>query len=526
VENGKELPEDKKVNVNPNFYYPIPLKCPDSGISPSGENYFYLPNDMSCGDLDGDGQWDLVLKWAPSNSRDNAHKGYTGNVYIDAYSLNGSFLWRIDLGINIRSGAHYNQFLVADYDGDGKAEIACKTAPGTKDGTGSYLSKGPAASDYDVSDFRNKQGFIVEGPEYLSIFNGETGKEMATVNYVPQRGDQMAWGDNQGNRVDRFLATNAYLDGKKPSMVFQRGYYTRMALTAFDWDGKKLKVKWKFDSNDKGSEKAFNQGNHNLCAGDVDNDGFDEIIEGACAIDHNGKLMYSTGLGHGDAMHLGDMDIDNPGLEVFSVHENKTATYGYELHDAKTGKILCGSFTGTDNGRGMAGDIDSSSPGCEMWSKDVEGVFSSKGLQISKVKPSVNFRIYWDGDLQDELLDGTIIEKWNGNGTDTLIDFSKYSNASKINGTKSNPCLQADLIGDWREEVIYYNSANNSELLIFTTTTLTKYRLYTLMNDPIYRLAIAWQNIVYNQPPHLGFFLGNGVEKAPKPNIFLIKSLK
>jgi rhamnogalacturonan endolyase len=499
------------------------LKRPENGISPSGENYSYSPNDMSCGDLDGDGKWDLILKWAPTNSHDNAHKGYTGNVYLDGYKLDGTFLWRIDLEVNIRSGAHYNQFLVADYDGDGKAEIACKTTPGTKDGFGNFLNTGPAANDNDTINYRNKDGFIVEGPEYLTIFNGETGKEMATVNYIPQRGNQMDWGDDHGNRVDRFLATNAYLDGNKPSMVFQRGYYTRMALTAYDWDGKTLLQRWAFDSNDKDSEKAFNQGNHNISAGDIDSDGFDEIVEGACAIDQDGKLMYSTGLGHGDAMHLGDLDLDNPGLEVFTVHENHSAKYGYDLHDAKTGNILWGGFTGTDNGRGIAADIDASSPGYEMWSKEAEGIFSSKGKQLSKIKPSVNFRIYWDGDLQDELLDGTVIEKWNGNGTDTLINFNKFSNASKINGTKANPCLQADLSGDWREEVIYYNSATNDELLIFTTTILTNHRLYTLMHDPIYRLGVAWQNVAYNQPPHLGFFLGNGTEKAPKPNIVLIK---
>jgi len=522
-QNGVETIDNKCIGILSDIFLKIPLKKPDDARDPNGQMYGYSPNDMSVGDVDGDGQWDLILKWAPSNSHDNAHKGYTGNVYIDAYQLNGNFLWRIDLGINIRSGAHYNQFLVGDYDGDGKAEIACKTAPGTKDGTGKFLSNGPAAKDNDSADYRNKSGFIVEGPEYLTIFNGLTGKEMATVNYIPERGNQMDWGDNQGNRVDRFLATNAFLDGKKPSMVFQRGYYTRMTLTAFDWDGKKLQKHWAFDSNNKGSEKAFNQGNHNLSAGDVDGDGFDEVIEGACAIDHDGKLMYSTGLGHGDAIHLGDIDLDNPGLEVWEVHENKTVEYGYELHDAKSGNILWGAFTGTDNGRGMAGDIDANSPGYEMWSRDVDGIFSCKGKQLSKVKPSVNFRIYWDGDLQDELLDGTVIEKWNGNGTDTLIDFSRYSNAAGINGTKANPCLQADLFGDWREEVIYYNSANNFELLIFTSIIETKYKLYTLMHDPIYRLGIAWQNVAYNQPPHLGFFLGNGVEKAPKPRIVLSK---
>jgi hypothetical protein len=521
----QEIVNNTSIKVNPNFYYKIKLKRPENGISKDGNNYSYTPNDMSIGDLDGDGQWDLILKWEPSNSHDNSHKGYTGIVYLDSYKIDGTFMWRINLGKNIRAGAHYTQFLVGDYDGDGKSELVCKTAPGTKDGTDVFLNKGQAENDDDNADYRNENGFIVKGPEYLTIFEGSTGREMATIKYVPERGgDGSGWGDNYGNRVDRFLATNAYLNGKNPSMVFQRGYYTRMALTAYDWDGKNLKEKWTFDSNSENSKAAIGQGNHNLSAGDIDEDGFDEIIEGSCAIDHDGTLMYSTGLGHGDAIHFGDLDHDRRGLEVWQMLEDKSAKYNYELHDAKTGEIIWGGFTGTDNGRGLAADIDPLSPGYEMWSRDGEGIYSCKGKQLSKNKPSINFRIYWDGDLLDELLDGTVIEKWTGNNTEKLIDFSNYSNASKINGTKSNPCLQADLFGDWREEVILYNEENSSELIIFTTTILTTHKLYTLMHDPIYRLGISWQNTAYNQPPHLSFFLGNGIEKAPKPHIKLVKS--
>lgn len=492
----------------------INLQQPAAGSTASG-SFTYVPNDIAVGDLDGDGQYELVLKWDPTDSKDNSLSGYTGNVIIDAYKLNGTRLWRIDLGVNIRAGAHYTQMLVGDYDSDGKAEVAMKTAPGTKDGSGSYLSKGPAASDDDSEDDRNSKGYVLTGNEYLTIFNGKTGKEMSTVNYTPARGTVSGWGDSYGNRVDRFLATNAYLDGKKPSMVFQRGYYTRMAVTAYDWNGTTLSQRWAYDAKTSGKE-CYGQGNHNLAAGDVDSDGKDEIIEGACAINDDGSFMYRTGLGHGDAMHMGDMDLDNPGMEVWEVHEETAAAYGYELHDAKTGKILWGTKTASDNGRGVAGDVDASSPGYEMWSGANYNTYSSKGVVLSTSRPSYNFRVYWDGDLQDELLDGNKLDKWNGNGSTRLITFTGNS----CNSTKQTPNFSGDILGDWREEVILHNGSN--QLYVYTTTIPTTYRLYTLAHDPVYRNAMSWQNAAYNQPPHLGFFLGNGVDKAPVPNIKLV----
>lgn len=454
----------------------IQLQQPTGGTTPDGVAYTYSPNDCSVGDVDGDGQWEIILKWDPSNSKDNSQKGYTGNVYLDCYELNGTLLWRIDLGVNIRAGAHYTQFLVGDYDVDGKAEIACKTAPGTKDGTGAFLSKGPAASDDDSKDFRNTSGYILSGNEYLSIFNGQTGKELATVSYNPARGTVKLWGDDYGNRVDRFLATNAYLDGKKPSMVFQRGYYTRMTLAAWDWDGTSLTQRWFYDGATSGSG-GYGQGNHNLSSGDVDNDGYDEILEGSCAIDHNGTFMYRTGLGHGDAIHLSDLDIDNPGLEVWTVHEDTAVAYGYELHDAKTGKILWGENASVDVGRGVAADVDASSAGFELWSSANSNTYSNKGAILSKSRPSYNFRIYWDADVQDELLDGNKLDKWNGSGSTRLITFTGNS----CNTTKATPNLCADILGDWREEVILHDGA--SKLYVYTTTLPTTNRLYTLMHD-------------------------------------------
>lgn len=506
----------------------IPLGIPPAGTTPSGEAYTYSPNDASAGDLDGDGKWDLVLKWDPSNSKDNSQSGYTGNVYIDGMTLEGTRLWRIDLGRNIRAGAHYTQFVVADFDGDGKAEVIFKTAPGTKDGTGAFLSKGPAASDNDAADYRNSSGFVTTGPEYLSIFSGQTGKELATVAYNPGRDPANGWGKTTEttNRVDRFLAAAAWLDGIKPSAVMQRGYYGRMALAAWDWNGTTLTQRWYYNAATEG-QQCFSQGNHNLSVGDVDADGKDEIIQGSCAIDHDGKFMYRTGLGHGDAMHLGDLDPNRPGLEVWQVHEETGSAYGYELHDARTGEIIWGTNTGTDNGRGLAADIDAASPGHEMWSS-APNLFSATGTQLSTSKPSVNFRIYWDGDLQDELLDaiGTTpspmkIDSWkNGRLVSSDDRWGPYVGHT-INGTKSNPVLSADLFGDWREELILRQN-DNSALILYTTTIPTTHRLYTLMHDPIYRAGIAWQNVAYNQPPHLGFWLGAGTDKAPKPDIVLV----
>lgn len=488
----------------------IPLEQPAGGRLADVE-YTYKPNDIGVGDLDGDGQWELVVKWEPTNASDNASQRLSGNVFLDAYEFSGQRLWRIDLGCNIRAGAHYTQFLVGDYDSDGRAEVACKTAPGTRDGAGEFLAGGPAAGDNDAADHRDPHGRILTGPEYLTVFAGPSGRELATVNYWPPRGSVKSWGDDYGNRVDRFLATNAYLDGVKPSMVFQRGYYTRMAIAAYDWDGTKLTRRWKHDSATPGVG-AYGQGNHNLAAGDVDGDGRDEIIQGAAAIDDDGSLMYRTGLGHGDAMHLGDLDPTNDGLEVWCVHEGEQAAFGQELHDARTGRVLWGTKTASDVGRGLAADIDAASAGHEMWSSSVAGTWACTGEHLSDERPRINFRIYWDGDLCDELLDGRRLEKWSSGKVSRLITLP----GSACNGTKQTPNFSGDILGDWREEVILHD---DDALYLTTTTIPTEHRLFTLAHDPVYRLAMSWQNAGYNQPPHLGFWLGAGADTVPLPAI-------
>jgi rhamnogalacturonan endolyase len=480
---------------------------PGSGTDARPSNprqYTYSPGDASVADLDGDGQYEIVLKWDPSNARDNAQDGFTGDVIIDAYKLDGKQLWRINLGKNIRAGAHYTQFLVYDFDGDDKAEMACKTADGTIDGKGNII--GDPARDYV-----NERGRILSGPEYLTMFNGATGEALKTVDYVPGREDHCGWGANEcnGNRVDRFLACVAYLDGVHPSPVFCRGYYGRLTIAAWDWKNGELKQRWFFDSNN-GHPEYMGQGNHNLSAGDVDNDGKDEIVYGSSLYDDNGEPVYTTGKGHGDAMHLSDLDPDIPGLEVWAVKE--TRGQGGVLHSAATGKTLFQVPGEGDTGRGNAADIYPDHRGFEMWSSTSKGIYSVKGEKITDAVPSVNFRIYWDGDLQDELLDKTFIDDWDyiNHKPVRLLDASKFGGTS-INGTKATPVISADILGDWREEVIF-RGTDNSSLILVTTTIPTQYRMKTLMHDPVYRLGVAWQNVVYNQPPHLGIYIGDGVK--------------
>ncbi len=503
VIDGNESVPSKTVEVWSEQYKSLPLQTPDG----------YTPNDASVGDLDGDGEYEIVLHQT-GTGHDNAHSGFTDPPILQAYKLDGTFLWEINLGINIREGAHYTQFMVYDFDGDGIAEIACKTAPGTKDGTDGYLSKGPAADADHQADYRNDGGYILSGPEYLTVFSGETGEELATTDYVPPRGNVSSWGDNYGNRVDRFLAAVAYLDGEKPSLVMARGYYTRTVLAAWDWDGQNLTHRWTFDSDDSGNEGYAGQGAHSLSVGDVDSDGADEIMYGACAIDHDGTGLYTTGYGHGDATHLGDFDPDREGLEFFMPHEGNV--WGISYRDAGTGEMIFDLRHEGDVGRGVAADVYPGERGAEFWGL---GTYNSKGEEINISPSSTNFLVYWDDDPQRELLNGETIDNMNSRGnTERLLTAYNFG-ASANNGSKSNPSLSADILGDWREEVIWRHHEND-RLLIFTTTIPTKRKNYTLMHDPIYRLSIAWQNVAYNQPPHTGFYFADG---APTPNIELIE---
>lgn len=552
------LPDDTTAVVIPwnNVYMQIPLDKPASGITPDGKTYAYTPNDCSIGDVDGDGEYEIILKWDPTNSKDNSFDGYSGNVLIDCYKLDGTKLWRVDLGKNIRAGAHYTQFMVYDFDSDGKAEMICKTAPGSIDGNGDYVTAAATLSQIkhadNTADYRNAKGRILSGPEYLTVFNGETGRAVHTVYYNPNRVGTVGgspdhpsegfWGDSFGNRGERYLACVAYLGGPdcNPSAVMCRGYYTLAYLWAVDFDGCQLKTRWLHASISKttvqltdatgkkttmtyrentsgksqGSNTVYGNGNHNISVADVDGDGRDEIVYGSAAVDDDGSLLYATGLGHGDAIHLADLDPDHPGLEVFQVHEGGVWPYGWDIHDAATGDILLGETGGGDNGRGMAADVDGNSRGYEFWSANDmqvrnvnEGVLGPKG-------GSTIFRIYWDGDLQDELI-GDIsnhnnpwLEKY-GEGRMYIGKKNVYElgKSKSCNSTKGTPNLTADLFGDWREEMIYWCGEDSAHLNVFTTTVSSPYRLPTLMHDHVYRLGVAWQNVAYNQPPHLGYYL-------------------
>ncbi|GAB3932689.1 rhamnogalacturonan lyase [Kribbella albertanoniae] len=477
----------------------VPLQIPPGGRTPSGENYTYTANDASVGDLDGDGQYEIVLKWDPTNAKDNSHSGYTGNTYLDAYKLNGTRLWRIDLGRNIRAGAHYTQFQVFDYDGDGKAEVAMKTADGTRSGTGQVIGNGSA-------DHRNSSGYILAGPEFLSVFRGTDGAVLATANYQPPRGNVSSWGDNYGNRVDRFLAGTAYLDGTRPSIIMARGYYTRSVIAAWDYRNGALTQRWIFDSNSAGSQWS-GKGNHNLSIADVDADGRDEVMYGSMAIDDNGRGLWQNNTHHGDAYHVSDFIPSRPGLEVFKPSE-WTSEPTHWMGDARTGQIIWSAPScGCDNGRAVAADIWAGNRGAEAWSASVGGLRSgTTGGQVASRKPgSINFVIWWDGDAQRELLDGTAISKY-GTGGDTRLLTG--SGVSSNNGTKSTPALSADILGDWREEVIWRTSDNRA-LRIYSTTDTTTITRPSLMQDRQYRLAVAWQNTGYNQPPHPSFAIGN-----------------
>jgi rhamnogalacturonan endolyase len=479
-------------------YQDVPIQAPGGGTTPDGVAYTYAANDASVGDLDGDGQYEIVLKWDPSNAKDNSQSGYTGNVFIEAYKLNGTRLWRIDLGRNIRAGAHYTQFQVFDYDGDGRAEVAMKTADGTRDGGGVVIGSSSA-------DHRNSSGYILAGPEFLTVFNGQTGRAMATANYVPARGTVSSWGDSYGNRVDRFLAGTAYVTGSYPSIIMARGYYTRSVVAAWDFRNGALTRRWTFDSNSSTNGSAWaGQGNHQLSVADVDGDGRDEIMYGAMAIDDNGAGLWTSGRGHGDAYHVSDLIPSRAGQEVFKPSEDGSKPAMW-MADARTGALIWSTpACGCDNGRAVSADIWAGSPGAESWSSAVDGLRNISGANIGRKPSSSNFVIWWDGDAQRELLDATRIDKY-GTGGDTRLLTASGVRAN--NGTKATPSLQADILGDWREEVIW-PTTNNTALRIYSTTDATGISRPSLMQDRQYRSAVAWQNTAYNQPPHPSFAIG------------------
>ncbi len=564
--NGTETETSETVSPWRRIYKTLQLDRPAADATTKAT---YTPNDMSAADLDGDGNYELIVKWDPNNSKDNSQSGITGNVLIDAYKMDGTKLWRIDLGRNIRAGAHYTQFMVYDFDGDGKAELMCKTAPNSRDGAGEYVNQ--ATDDENIKKANNTKLWLTSdgrtdgGQEYLTVFDGVTGKAINTIAYNPNRNAKSELSEAQGtfnwavgktdnhgyNRGERYLAAVAYLDGpdSNASAIFCRGYYAYAYVWAVDFDGSRLIPRWlhRSDSDSQysvvtydksgnstsktytpgkstsgsGSNTMFGNGNHNMTIGDVDGDGRDEIIWGSASLDNDGTLLCATGFGHGDAIHMGKMIPDSEGMQVFQVHEEK-GTYAWDLHDAATGEILLKNGpAGIDNGRGMAGDVLASNRGYEFWSAADNNVRASvSGATLGSKRPAINFRIYWDGDLQDELFDGHLnsgngqcaaaIEKLVSSSSNiTLLSLSTeaYGTGQSCNWTKATPCLQADILGDWREELILWDLNDPSKINIYSSNVPTTYAIPTLMHDHTYRMAVAWQNTAYNQPPHLGFYL-------------------
>ncbi len=521
VVKGEELAASKPVAAWEDNYLEIPIQ-PIEG---------YRPGDASIADLDGDGEYEIVLHQM-SRGQDNSFPGITGTPIFDAYEFDGTHLWRIDLGINIRDGQHYTQFMVYDLDGDGSAEMACKTADGTKDGTGKII--GDKDKDWRIhSEGDRRHGRILDGPEYFTIFDGRTGAALKTVDYIPNRYPIDGWGgiggnggnDSYGNRCDRFLACVAYLDGKRPSVVMCRGVYGRIVMAAWDWRDGELTSRWVFDSGSSyppydDASPFSGMGGHSLSVADVDGDGKDEIVYQAMVVDDNGQGLYSTGRRHGDSMHISDFYPERPGLEVFLITENENETVrfktpGVGVHDARTGEVIWSHSPAVDVGSGLACDIDPRHPGYEAWGGP-GGLRDAQGNEIGPHPRSTSWAIWWDGDLLRELFSRSTVSKWLWElGTEKSLLVTGAGSGGR------GPNLMGDFLGDWREELLM-TSPDRRSLRLYTTTIPTEHRLYTLMHDPQYRLSIAWQNVVYNKPPHPGFFLGHGMAPPPRPNIRLV----
>lgn len=548
------------------FYHEIRLNMnvPDALIT-------YSPDDIQLGDLDGDGELEIVVKREPY---DGANMGvwFNGTTLLEAYKMDGTFLWRIDLGINIRSGSHYTSYILYDFDGDGLCEIAFRTSEGTKFADGKIITD----ANGKVNDYRNRQtdgkgwysgaaiardqndpstattcGLIMEGPEYISICRGYDGREITRIDNIPRGGEGSKvsrakywseyWGDDFGNRMDRFFIGVAYLDGipdettgarvANPSLIISRGIYKNWQVWALDLKGNELVPRWKFDTADH-SSKWLGMCSHCFRVADLDGDGRDEILYGSAAIDDNGSELWCSGNGHGDILHVGKFIKDRSGLQIVASfeeskdYEGQGNGYACQVMNARDGSMITGHgrnlpADASDVGRCIVADVDPDSPDFEYWSSTQEGMFSCNGTGlVSTTYPTgissgvmYNVAIYWSGQSTREMLDRGCIVSYKANpdvnksNKNRLISFDLYGSNQGNHASKYNPCYYGDFLGDYREEVIL-GSSDYKSIYIFSTNHPTTHRLPHLMTDHNYDMSQAMQNMGYNQGTNLGYYVG------------------
>ena len=499
-------------------------------VDPTSAGATYTPNDASFCDMDGDGEYEIILKWAPNNEKDAASSGTTSPAFYSCYKMDGTRLWMLHTGHNMFNSAHTTPFIAWDLDGDGYGEFMVKTAPGAVDGEGNYVLM---AGDDPTANLKSGRGKQDHGPEYITVFDGMTGAELQTIKYHTAYGDESTgfWGDSNQNRSERYLAAIAWLDGEdgNPSAIFARGYYSGCKIGAYDWDGSNLTLRWLHrgtaansgtvtyaDGTVKNlSKSVYGEGAHWISIGDVTGDGRQEIHYGSGALKPDGTTLYRTGFGHGDAIHLSDFIPSRPGLEYFMVHEH--SPYGADLRDAATGEILFRVTADSDTGRGLIGHFNPEADDA-YWqmSANMSAIYdTSNNLIANNVShgggASLNNRIFWNGTLADDYYDKSVLEYWNVDSKGFArmqVNGGNYTYGNLNNSTKYNPCVLGDLLGDWREEIVNWTEAGgNYQLVINATNYETDYLVPHLMDNYAYRAQVINQNCAYNQPPHLSYDL-------------------
>jgi len=514
VVNGFELAASASLSLPANApvraYRPIALKT----LNDTGYHCVHV----YVGDLDGDGEYDFVVKRMRTSDT-------LSTIKLDAYKNNGTFMWRVDLGPNIEKGnsTATSPVLVYDFNGDGKAEVWAKTGEGTTFGNGTKLGdlNGDGKTDYRAATFYLYN--VLSGPEYVSMIDGTTGKELARDNFIARGTDKGTdFGDSYGHRMNFIFTTVAFLDGVHPSIVMSRGVGDLlMKVQAWTYSTGTLSKVWYWENKNRngGVPNDLNFPDfHAIRALDLDGDGKDEISWGGGALKPTGTPLYGTILGHGDRFQIADIVPSRKGLECYAIQQLRSDFLGAALYDATTGTMI-NKFYGTavfDAARGEALDIDSNYAGMEMWST-FGGLRSAKGDSIAPLPNLPGLGIWWDGDLLREMLQGIggtgespAIEKYNS----TSKTMARYNTLYNVAGSYNSricyggrPQLYGDIVGDWREEVVAENGAGDT-LQIFSTTVPAGQRVPCLMQDPVYRNCVNVKG--YIQSTNLGYFLGHG----------------